>query len=434
MKKSIFTLLLPLGLVFGCSGKSEPISTMTLTSSDDKVVLTVEKSKKGRTALELSWDGMVSSNEYSILMDLEGNDFKDANVNTLGECPSKKVCMTSRELNTLIAEKWPGKLGKTTRFEFKVIASLDGGTIESNVCHVSITSYGRFEKKLYVIGSATEGGWLLGAAPEMEKGQGGIFTWKGKLTTGEVKFLTRNDMWDDFYGWGGDNQTLVYHPQGTEGDPKFQILQLGEYEIELNTIELTIDIRMVKEISARVVFLGDSITDNWDDHTTFFQDNGFINSGICGETTSQMLSRMDSQVIAYKPEVMVFLGGINDIARNQGYVSNEKIMENISTIATKAKNAGIKVVLCSILPINDIYWNKSIVLSEARTSVLDMNKRIKDCCDKQGYTFCDYYPLMSDGKGGIIASYTPDGLHPNKTGYAVMEPYVLGIINSLLGK
>lgn len=428
----MFSAALMVACSGGGAGAKEELQPVEMSMSSDKVTLTIEKSRRAADALTLSWKGGAQEADYSILMDIAGNGFSKPYTNRLGKCPGRSVTFPSRDLNMTIAELWPSELAKQTDFEFKVVASLGDRTVESGVARVRISSYGTIVQNLWVIGSATSGGWSLGAAQKMKKGPGGQFSWKGTLTTGEIKFLLRQDSWDDFYGFGGDNSTLVYHPETMSGDPKFQIGQLGEYEIILNTAELTITIKMTEEISARVVFLGDSITDCWDDYTTFFRDNGFVNSGIVGETTAQMLARVEPQVIAFKPALMVFLGGINDIARNQGYVSNDQIMNNIRSISSKAKASGAKVILCSILPINDIYWNKSIVVADARKLILDMNARIRDYCSAEGFYYCDYFNLMVDDKGGLTPSYTNDGLHPNKAGYSVMEPFILSAIDKVL--
>ncbi len=178
----------------------------------------------------------------------------------------------------------------------------------------------------------------------------------------------------------------------------------------------------VSSINA-VVFMGDSITEFWSTYdTTFFSSNNFINRGISGQTTSQMLLRFRQDVINLKPSTVVILAGINDIAENTGPISTELIMENIISMTELAKANDIKVVLCSVLPANKFDWNKKLKPAE---KVTELNHFIKKYTLEKSIPLVDYYTVMVDDAFGLQKKYGDDGVHPNAEGYQIMKQIIL---------
>ena len=172
---------------------------------------------------------------------------------------------------------------------------------------------------------------------------------------------------------------------------------------------------------ARVVFMGDSITEGWGkpDRSEFFTGKPYVNRGISGQTTPQMLVRFRQDVIDLKPKVVVLLAGINDIAGNTGQITLEEIGENITSMSELARANGIRVVLCSVLPASEFSWHKGL---EPAPKIKTLNEWIKAYAAKNGFVYVDYYSHMVNGEGGLQAELTPDGVHPNKAGYEVMAP------------
>lgn len=182
----------------------------------------------------------------------------------------------------------------------------------------------------------------------------------------------------------------------------------------------------------RVVFFGDSITDNWK-LPNFFGTKPYINRGIGGQVTSQMLVRMYPDVIDLKPAVMVLLAGTNDIARNNGPSTAAMIEENIMAISELARVHGIQVVLCSVTPIADYGRAK---MSEGRppSDILKINAWMKDYAAKTGAIYADYYSVLVDANGMMKPGISADGLHPNTEGYNLMVPVVQAAIDQALKK
>jgi lysophospholipase L1-like esterase len=180
--------------------------------------------------------------------------------------------------------------------------------------------------------------------------------------------------------------------------------------------------------SKRIVFIGDSITEFWKVNDSSFFDKSKINRGISGQTTPQMLLRFPQDVISLKPEVVIILAGINDIAENTGPISNEGILENINAMSELAKANNIKVLLCSILPANRFNWNPKIAPANR---VIELNKMIQSYADKNKILYIDYYSKMVDDENGLQKRYGEDGVHPNKEGYEVMKSIVTEAIERL---
>jgi lysophospholipase L1-like esterase len=168
----------------------------------------------------------------------------------------------------------------------------------------------------------------------------------------------------------------------------------------------------------RIVFMGNSITDGWiNAFPEYFSDNNYIDRGISGQTTPQMLVRFRADVINLKPAIVTILAGTNDIAGNTGPSTLEMIIDNISSMTELAKASGIKVILCSVLPAYDFPWKPGSYPAE---KIVELNKMIKKYADRHEILYLDYYSSMADSRKGMKAEYSEDGVHPNKTGYKVM--------------
>lgn len=186
----------------------------------------------------------------------------------------------------------------------------------------------------------------------------------------------------------------------------------------------------------RVVFMGDSITDSWK-LEEYFPGKPYINRGISGQTTPQMLVRFQPDVIALKPKAVVILAGTNDIAGNTGPMSLDAIQANYRSMAELAKAHGIKVVFASILPISDYNKNaqgQPIIRSGQRQpdKILSLNKWLKDYSAANGHIYLDYFSATSDDKGFLRADLANDGLHPHAEGYRLMAPLAQKAIEQAL--
>jgi len=173
----------------------------------------------------------------------------------------------------------------------------------------------------------------------------------------------------------------------------------------------------------RVVFMGDSITDAWkiSGPDGSFPGKPYINRGISGQTTPQMLVRFRQDVIDLDPSVVAILAGTNDLAGNTGPMTLEETEENLESMADLATANGIKVVLCSILPAYAYPWSPGI---EPAPKIATLNQWIKSYAAEKGYTYVDYYSAMKDDRGGLPPALSKDGVHPSPAGYAIMAPLV----------
>jgi lysophospholipase L1-like esterase len=173
---------------------------------------------------------------------------------------------------------------------------------------------------------------------------------------------------------------------------------------------------------ARVVFFGDSITEAWP-LATAFPGKPYVNRGIGGQTTSQLLVRFRNDVIALAPKVVVILAGTNDIAGNTGPIAPEDIQGNFATMVELARAHGIRVVLSSVIPVHN-YTQASELTFPRRPpeQIAALNKWLKDYAATNGCTYLDYATAMADDKGMLKRELAEDGLHPNRAGYAVMAP------------
>lgn len=181
----------------------------------------------------------------------------------------------------------------------------------------------------------------------------------------------------------------------------------------------------------RVVFMGNSITEGWSNFDKdFFINNPFVNRGISGQTTPQMLIRFRPDVVNLKPTSVVILAGINDIAGNTGPISLENTAENIMSMAEIAIANNIKVYICSTLPAIDFPWSPGL---NPGPKVIKLNSLLKDYCDKNNITYVDYFSAMADEKGGLkVPEYTSadDLVHPNLAGYKLMEKIILDALKN----
>ena len=181
----------------------------------------------------------------------------------------------------------------------------------------------------------------------------------------------------------------------------------------------------------RVVFLGDSITDFWP-LNEYFPDRDFVNRGISGQITGQMLGRMQSDVISLHPAVLLVLGGTNDIGRGMSLIAIEN---NLTLIADLAESHNIKLILASVLPVSDYHKDVNPNYEMTRTrppaTIRALNTWIQAFCASRGLKYLDYYSPMVDGSGMLKSDLADDGLHPNSKGYRIMAPEALKAIDSL---
>ena len=182
----------------------------------------------------------------------------------------------------------------------------------------------------------------------------------------------------------------------------------------------------------RVVFMGNSITEGWiRTSPEFFTGKSYVNRGISGQTTPQMLVRFRPDVINLKPALVVILAGTNDIAGNTGPSTLEMIMDNLISMCELAKANNIKVVLSSVLPAFDYPWKPGMQPVE---KIAALNAMIKNYADQNGIVYLDYYSAMADERKGLPKELSGDGVHPNKKGYDVMAPLAEAAIKKALAK
>ncbi|MEO8027611.1 MAG: GDSL-type esterase/lipase family protein [Bryobacteraceae bacterium] len=182
----------------------------------------------------------------------------------------------------------------------------------------------------------------------------------------------------------------------------------------------------------RIVFLGDSITDGWR-LNEYFPERDFINRGISGQITGEMLGRTRADVIDLRPAAVVILAGTNDLARKVPLITIEN---NYAMIADLCKLYGIKVFFTSVLPVSDYHKaeNPSYERTLGRPPVFirALNDWLKDFCVRRGFTYVDYYSQMVDQNGQLKRELADDGLHPNAAGYRIMAPIILNALNPIL--
>ena len=182
--------------------------------------------------------------------------------------------------------------------------------------------------------------------------------------------------------------------------------------------------------AGRVVFYGDSITDGWK-LDQYFPGKPYVNRGIGGQTTAQMIVRMFPDVVNLKPAALILLAGTNDIARNNGPQTFEQITQNIQAITELAQVHNIKVILCAVMPVSD-YTARKQLGRRPPADVLKLNAWIKDYAARANAVYCDYYAATADEKGMLKDGFSGDGLHPNAKGYELMAPMAEAAIRKAL--
>jgi len=198
--------------------------------------------------------------------------------------------------------------------------------------------------------------------------------------------------------------------------------QLGRYHQD------NVRVKALPAEPRRVVFLGDSITDGWK-LAQSFPEKPYVNRGISGQTTPQMLVRMYPDVIDLKPAALIILAGTNDISRNTGPETITMIEENFQAMTELAQAHGIKVVLCSVMPVSDYTKNKQTV-SRPPADILKLNAWMREYAGKAHAAFADYYAATVDDKGMLREGYSDDGLHPNLKGYELLAPVAQAAIDN----
>ncbi|KAB7530619.1 acylhydrolase [Flagellimonas olearia] len=194
--------------------------------------------------------------------------------------------------------------------------------------------------------------------------------------------------------------------------------------------EANAEVLKTKNLESRVVFMGNSITEGWSNaNPSFFNNNPYINRGISGQTTPQMLLRFQQDVIDLHPKTVVILAGTNDIAGNTGPMTLEQIRDNILSMVQLAKANGIHPIVCSVLPAYDYPWRPGL---QPNIKIPKLNQLLKEMVTEQNVTYLDYFSAMADERNGLPKAYTTDEVHVTKEGYAVMEKLVNKAITQVI--
>ncbi len=180
----------------------------------------------------------------------------------------------------------------------------------------------------------------------------------------------------------------------------------------------------------RVVFFGDSITEGWRGDS-FFPGKLYVNRGISGQTTEQMVVRFHQDVVNLHPAVVVILAGTNDIAENTGPMTPEMTLDNFRAMAEMARANGIRLVVGSIPPAADFLWHPGL---EPAAKIQALNQRLEAWCRSEGIVWVDYYSALADANGAMKPGLSQDGVHPTAAGYALMEPLAQVGIDKALAK
>lgn len=178
------------------------------------------------------------------------------------------------------------------------------------------------------------------------------------------------------------------------------------------------------------IFMGDSITDFWiNSSSNFFSQNHYVDRGISGQTSPQMLLRFRADVLDLKPKAVVILCGTNDIAGNTGPSTLQMTEDNIMSMAQLAKANKIKVVLCSVTPSNKFGWKPNLHPAD---DIIALNKWIENYAKENRFAFANYYPALVNDAKGMQTAYSKDGVHPTKEGYMVMESVIQPVLKRVL--
>lgn len=216
------------------------------------------------------------------------------------------------------------------------------------------------------------------------------------------------------------NQSEIKRLQTLLGD----YAQLGRYRVANG--------KLAASEPGRVVFYGDSITDAWGNGknaAAFFPGKPYLDRGISGQTTPQMLIRFQQDVVALKPAAVVILAGTNDIAGNTGIETPEMIQNNFRSMAAIADANGIKLILSSTLPVDDYAWRRGL---QPAGKVRALNAWMKEFCASHHYTYLDYYTPLATPEGAMKPGTSKDGVHPTAEGYAIMAPLAQAAIDQAM--
>lgn len=206
----------------------------------------------------------------------------------------------------------------------------------------------------------------------------------------------------------------ISYAQTTKEDFSDDWAALSKYKKE------NLEIGLPKKGEKRVIFLGSSIFEFWKQKDPeYFNKNAYVDRGISGQISPQLLIRFRQDVIDLKPKAVIILAGSNDLAGNKGHVSNKTILDNIKTMTELAKKHRIKVILCKYLPVYEYPWNKN--LKNVADQIISLNEEIVAYAKREKLNILDYFTPLADEKNGQKAEYTTDGVHPNLAGYKVME-------------
>lgn len=183
----------------------------------------------------------------------------------------------------------------------------------------------------------------------------------------------------------------------------------------------------------RVVFYGDSITEGWGPTGSerFFPGKPYVNRGISGQTTAQMLVRFQQDVIALKPALVVILAGTNDIAGNTGPTTRAMIEDNLHAMVELAQAHNIRIVLASVLPVSDYPWQPGV---QPAGKVTALNKALRAYAEQQGVVYLDYHTALTNKDGGLDKELASDGVHPTPAGYAKMVPLAEAAVAKALAR
>lgn len=195
----------------------------------------------------------------------------------------------------------------------------------------------------------------------------------------------------------------------------------------VNRFKAANDSIIENQAGVELVFMGNSITEAWlRFDLDFFLDNNYVNRGISGQTSPQMLVRFKQDVIALNPKGVVVLAGTNDLAGNTGHMTVEEIFNQISSMADLAAAHQVQVYLCSVLPVYDYPWKPGL---EPASKIVLLNKMLRDLCNSSGFIYVDYFSEMADYKNGLKAGLGADGVHPNEKGYEIMKKILKQTLN-----
>jgi lysophospholipase L1-like esterase len=180
----------------------------------------------------------------------------------------------------------------------------------------------------------------------------------------------------------------------------------------------------------RVVFYGASMTEGWGPtFGRYFPGKPYVNRGVSGQTTAQMVVRFRQDVIDLHPKAVLILAGTNDVAGNTGPTTPEMTEDNWASMADLARANGIRVIFASITPSTDIPWRRGL---EPAPKIRALNAWLKDYCASHGLTYLDYYSALTNADGGMREDLTIDGVHANAKGYAIMAPLAQAAIDKAL--